>query len=128
DLAARDLEIDVDQGLEASEPAADPADLDARSGVALDRGAHERCPFTASRVSVTIAAIPGLSSGAGSSTTLTANTWSVRWASVWMFRGVYSARVRISVIRPPNARFGHVSTVIVAGWPTCTKPSSVSDT
>src|SRR5262249_33010398 len=79
------------------------------------RGAHS--------TSLTVAAIPGFNSGAGSMATLTPKTWSIRWSSVWTLRGVYSDCVRISTTFPENSRWGHVSTLIAARWPTRTRPS-----
>src|SRR5262249_60681786 len=78
--------------------------------------------------SVTNAAMPALRSGVGSIATLTPNTWSPRWSSVWTLRGVYSARSLISTTRPENVRLGQVSTLIVARAPFFTDPSRRSGT
>ena len=100
DLAARHRERHAVERADLPEVPGDRADLDAEPAV---------CP-TARSVrhgsSRTVAAIPGFKAGSGSIATLTPKTWSMRWSSVWMLRGVYSPFCRISTTLPGNVAPG----------------------
>src|SRR5206468_12368315 len=119
DLPAAHGEGHLVQGPDLAEVAGDAAHLDAEALVGPRLGRRHRRAHGTRR---TRAAIPGFSSGAGSMATFTPKTCSLRWSTVWMLRGVYSARSRISTTRPGNSRRGNVSTVMAAGWPTRTRP------
>src|SRR5262249_41624440 len=139
DLAPRHLEGDLAQGPNLAEVPGDRGRLDPQVAVPPILPAHPRLPFRATRETFagtgavagsrwTVAAMPALSSGAGSIRTLTPKTWSLRWSGVWMFLGVYSPCWRISTTRPGNLRPGKVSTSTAAGCPMCTLPSCGSGT